>query len=239
MKLDSDLVELMQTSLGPMILLKTDTVISEKIRQLGDYASDEKVLLGKLIRQGDVVVDVGANIGSHTLFFAAKTGPSGLVFSFEAQRFLFQVLCGNVALNGLLNVHCLPNAVGSNTGPCEVPVPNYYRPNNFGGFPLDFNTAREPGFMITLDSMGLTRCELIKADVEGMEKQVLQGAEQTIRSCNPVLYLENNRPDQADDLIAYIHGHLGYSIFKHGHNILCLAAGSQLPDGIGRLSQLA
>ena len=129
------LVEIVETDQGPMLLLKTDTVISKAIRESGDYAREEKALLADYIAAGDTVVDVGANIGSHTLFFARRVGGDGRVISFEAQRFLFQILCGNVAINSLRNVWSIPAALGRKQGRVDVPVPDYGRNNNYGGFP--------------------------------------------------------------------------------------------------------
>ena len=67
--MNESLVEIVESSNGPMLLLKTDTVISKAIRDTGDYAADEKALLDLLIDSGATIVDAGANIGNHTLFF--------------------------------------------------------------------------------------------------------------------------------------------------------------------------
>ena len=70
MSLEADnLVKLHETVNGPMYLLETNTVICESLRRTGDYAPDEKALLGPLISNGDTILDVGANVGNHTLFF--------------------------------------------------------------------------------------------------------------------------------------------------------------------------
>lgn len=227
-----DLVEVVETASGPMLLLKTDTVISEQLRVTGQYAPEEQQLLSRIIQPGDTVIDAGANIGNHTLFFARAVGPGGFVLSFEAQRFLSQILCGNVALNSLLNVRCYNNAVGAACGEVQVPVPDYRRRNNYGGFPLDFKTRKESGTMVTLDAIGVVRCDLIKIDVEGMELDVLEGAKRTILSHLPVLYLENNRPDKSGPLLDYISETLQYRIFKHGPNVLCFSRGKPLADDV-------
>ena len=68
--------------------------------------------------------------------------------------------------------------------------------------------------MVTLDSLSLATCRLIKADVEGMELPVLQGAAQTLRRCRPVLYLENDRAEGSRALIEHVQS-LGYRLFWH------------------------
>ena len=229
---NSPLIQIHETRQGRMMLLNTDTVLSKKIREEGDYAPEEKELLEKLLSEGDTVVDAGANIGSHTLFFARAVGRDGRVYSFEPQRFIFQILCGNVALNALRNVWCIPAALGTQDGRIDVPVPNYERPNNFGGYSLDFPTFKESGQIKQLDSLKLEACRLIKIDVEGMELDVLGGAERTIKSYRPALYLENNRKDKSTDLLEHIIIRLDYRVFKHGQNILCLPAEVQGKQGV-------
>lgn len=93
-----ELVRLHETVNGPMYLLETDTVICESLRATGDYAADEKALLGQLLSESDTVIDVGANVGNHTLFFSQCVGANGRVLAFEPQRFLFQILCANALL---------------------------------------------------------------------------------------------------------------------------------------------
>ena len=163
------LVELHDTVNGPMYLVTTDTVICESLRQTGDYAPEEKLLLGELIITDATVVDVGANVGNHTLFFSKQVGPKGRVFSFEPQRFLFQVLCANALLGQFRNIWPYRLAVGDVVGTVDIPVPNYERPNNFGDYSLEFDTFKEPGDITTLDALSLSECHLIKIDVEGME----------------------------------------------------------------------
>ena len=68
--------------------------------------------------------------------------------------------------------------------------------------------------MVTLDSLKLGRCTLIKVDVEGMERQVLEGAAKTIAACLPILYVENDRREKAAELVRYIDG-LGYAMYWH------------------------
>ena len=60
------------------------------------------------IQPGDVVIEVGANIGPHTVFLAQHVGPQGLVLAFEPQRILFQTLCANLALNSIHQRRLLP-----------------------------------------------------------------------------------------------------------------------------------
>ena len=62
--------------------------------------------------------------------------------------------------------------------------------------------------------MGLSACGLIKADVEGFEAEALRGAADTIARCRPMLYVENDRPENRDALIKLIAG-MGYRLYWH------------------------
>ena len=87
-----------------MIFNVHDQHIGRSLDLYGEWAESELELLGLFIKPGDLVVDVGANIGTHTVFFAQRAGATGQVYALEPQRIVFQSLCANLALNGLLNV---------------------------------------------------------------------------------------------------------------------------------------
>ena len=67
---------------------------------------------------------------------------------------------------------------------------------------------------MTIDSLELPRCNLLKADVEGMELSVIRGAAQTIAKFRPVLYVENDRAERSPALIEYLQS-LGYVLYWH------------------------
>ena len=67
--------------------------------------------------------------------------------------------------------------------------------------------------MLTIDSLRLPRLDLLKADVEGMEQAVLEGASATIERCRPLLYVENDREEKSAALLACLQsmGYVGYA----------------------------
>ena len=94
-------------------------------------------MFSQFCRPGHYVVDVGANIGAHTLAFAHLVGERGRVFAFEPQRMVAQVLAANVALNSLTNVHTHHLGVGAEEGALWLADIDYSRQGNFGGVALD------------------------------------------------------------------------------------------------------
>jgi FkbM family methyltransferase len=191
-----------------------DLYIGRSLELYGEWSEGEIALFQHLLRAGDIVVEVGANIGTHTIFFARTVGAAGRVLAFEPQRIVFQTLCGNLALNSLTNVHCYAVALGESAGFAQIPVLDHRQPLNFGGVSLSSAAIGEQIQVATLDSFALPQCRLLKIDVEGMELAVLKGAVETIRRCQPILYLENDRQERSRDLIHYIQS-LGYDLFWH------------------------
>lgn len=182
---------------GTFLFNRNDWPIGTSLREYGEYAFEELSFLKQMIRPDDLVVDAGANIGTHTVWFSQLAGH---VVAFEPQRIAFQTLNANVALNNCLNVHTFHAALGKENGSILVPVRDQNAPNNFGGVPLAGTTDGEPTDLVTLDSLNLTRCDLIKADIEGMEAEFLAGAAETIKRHRPILYMEADGA-QAKDAI--------------------------------------
>ena len=95
---------LRETRYGRMLYHERDTYIGQSFARYGVYGEIELQLLRALVKPGDVVVEAGANIGADTVPLARRIGERGAIFAFEPQRLVYQMLCANVALNGLSNV---------------------------------------------------------------------------------------------------------------------------------------
>lgn len=199
---------------GPMLYNIHDTYVGRSFDLYGEYAEDEMGLLANFVRPGQAVMDIGANIGAHTIFFAKQVGPEGRVVAFEPQRQVFQTLCANVTLNGLNNVLTFHAGAADKTGMATIPVPDYAQDGNFGGISMLGAQNGEPVQVMMLDQVGFGGLSLIKIDVEGMELAVLMGAAKTIETHKPVLYLENDRPDNSQALLSHVLG-LGYRVYWH------------------------
>jgi len=201
---------------GPMLYLATDEYIGGSLDRYGEFSEGECELFRQIVKPGQVILEIGAHLGAHTVFLAKATGPRGRVIAFEPQRLLFQILCANVALNGLTNVFAHQSAVGREPGQIVVPAIDYTKAGNFGGLGLGNRELSdgEPVTVVTVDGLGLPACHMIKVDVEGMEEDVLAGAEETIRRFRPKLYVENDRQERSGALIQRLFD-LDYRLYWH------------------------
>ena len=127
---------------------------------------------------------------------------------------MFQTLCANLALNGVMNVNCRCAALGEAGGSITIPPVDYNVAENFGGVPLGVGPAGETTAVVTLDGYNLSACDFIKIDVEGMEAAVIRGAKKTIEKFHPILYVENDRADRSAELIGLLQS-LGYNLYWH------------------------
>jgi FkbM family methyltransferase len=199
---------------GTMMYNVNDAFIGRSLDLYGEWCDDEVFVLGQVISPGSVVIDVGANIGTHTVFFGNAVGPDGLVVAFEPQRLVFQTLCGNVALNGLTNVTCFMAAAGDAPGTLMFPTLDPRQTHNFGAVKAAADGHGEPVDVVPIDALGLRRCALIKVDVEGMETKVIAGARETIARCRPALFLENDTVERSREVLESVEA-IGYKAFWH------------------------
>jgi FkbM family methyltransferase len=136
------------------------------------------------VTQDDLVIDVGANIGNHTLFLAA----SGCkVLALEPNASLSKALEKSIAFNGWIDrVSILDKAAGENEGVARFSETNTA---NLGAMSLEVGVGDIQ--LVTLDGLQLQKLpSLIKIDVEGMELDVLRGASGLIKNARPLIYVE-------------------------------------------------
>jgi FkbM family methyltransferase len=194
-----------------------DEYVGLALIRYGEYGELEWQVLEQLVVPGGNVVEVGANIGSHTVSLAKKVGPAGRVIAVEPQRIIHQYLSANISLNMLDNVECHWAACGNETGEMIVPRLNYFahERQNFGGLSLAVQGDGERVPVVRLDDIMKGRpAHLIKIDVEGMEADVLRGATNLIMTSRPVIYAENDRVDKSDELLTLLWS-LNYRTYWH------------------------
>ena len=178
---------------------------------LGAFERGTQKQYGQILKPGDVALDIGANIGAHTLPIARCVGPSGQVHAFEPTVFAFAKLEANIARNPKLGERITAGQTllsdGGEDAPPTTIASSWPLDGGRGGHPLHGGHEKptEGAKAKTLDSYvaqaGLERIDFIKLDVDGNECQVLRGGQETLRRFRPPIILE-----------------LAPYVFSHGEN---------------------
>lgn len=193
---------------------------------------------GRLVKAGDTVLDIGANIGAHTLPLARLVGPHGTVAAFEPTDYAFSKLQRNLALNPLLEERIIavqallvsktedqkPEAIPSSWSlEASLPGDNIH-PVHKGSFNTLLGATA-----IQLDQWmndsNLKKLDFIKIDVDGFEVDVLEGAKQTLKRFRPIIMMEfapyvfEEHGRSFGELIAFLQmsGYLARQV--HGKNL--------------------
>lgn len=165
----------------------------------GEFEPHVTCLFRQLARVGGVAVDIGANIGTHTLTLAQALGPTGTVLAFEPNPLVRSLLERNVALNSLLGVRVFDCALGGKPGvlPLRVPKADSAEYSNMGlaslvalDTPHDLVEVQVRTLDDVVSQAGLTRVDLVKIDVQGYECQVLGGMQEVLAQHSPVIVFE-------------------------------------------------
>lgn len=191
----------------------------------------------QVVRPGDVVVDVGANWGVHTLLLSWLVGPEGRVVAVEPFPLAFAELQWHLQANGCSNVKTVPIALGDVEGEAPFVAGDSASTGRLltGGSPATI--AKDLTVSVrTLDSvveeMGIGHLKLVKIDVEGAEGKVLSGATKAIQRFRPYFVIDLHTPEQ-DVLVASLLTRNGYAIQRlSGPPILRTDVGWPHSDGV-------
>jgi FkbM family methyltransferase len=148
-----------------------------------DHDQNMLPLLKKYIPEGGVVVDVGAYIGDHTVFYAECVGQKGAVMALEPNPEAFECL--------KYNTKHLPSVYTFNIAASDKPgTIGLAKDTNAGATHASGEGEIE---CADIDSIGLRACHFMKFDCEGMEPQAIYGALQTIKAYRPTMLIEVNQ----------------------------------------------
>lgn len=207
---------------GHLYYWGSDFVIGSALAAFGEWFESEVDVFRFYVKEGDTVIDCGANVGAHTVALASLVGKDGLVVAIEPQRPMFQLMCANAITNGYLNVHPVLAALSDQAGYRCFDELDYAELKSYGGFrttrDAELNSAGVATRMERLDDLWLSHfvkpVSFIKLDVEGSECEAIAGAEVLIKNCRPVLYIENDRPENSAKLIKLLLD-LDYNLHWH------------------------
>jgi FkbM family methyltransferase len=139
------------------------------------------------INKDDVCIDIGANIGYHTIIMSQKAGTRGHVFAYEPIPYIRKQLQDSLALNNIANVTTLETALSNEKGMLNL---HLSETNVAGSSFINTSGTSIKVEVRTLDSYNYQRVDFIKLDVEGFEYNVLLGATDTVQRCRPTIIFE-------------------------------------------------
>lgn len=214
-------------------------------RLRGRYNYEVLVLLN-LIDKNQIVFDVGANRGHYTLLFSNIVGATGQIHAFEPVPVTYQLLSTHMKANKRYNNDFLnPLAVSESSGSITIHLPGTddgqasMKPHDQGSWRQEEMVHKHECQMTTLDdyvhAKQLKNLGFIKCDVEGAELLVLKGAQQTLRTNSPMLFLEIYKEwmkafhYSPADLVHFLLG-LGYDTFFLIEEDIRRMSGNQLED---------
>lgn len=206
-----------QSKHGTFIHFRNDDPIGACLHYYGEWAQQEFDLFENLLTAESNVLDVGANIGTHAVYFSKKCN-KGNVVAIEPQIYIFEILAANILLNGCYNA--IPIHAGASSKPGVAKMVNFNpfveHKVNYGEFKINYNTDKgiDTDIIILDKYASLNRFNLIKLDVEGLEVDVLEGARKILKEHKPFLYIEFNNKQGNDQLLNKIY-ELDYVPYWH------------------------
>ncbi|NTW85116.1 MAG: putative sugar O-methyltransferase [Holophagaceae bacterium] len=207
-------VELTRSRVGHLLYSIQDEYAGPSLREYGEFRQKELELFKQVITPGDVVIDAGAHIGSHTVAFAQLVEPGGVVVAFEPQSRLYKILNANLVINSIPNVLTYAMALGNSEGEFWTSHPDPSQPYPQSKIRTDATEDVDPVPFVKLDDFQLERLNFLRLHVEGFISKVLEGSKNTIERCRPIMYIENEQTENVSELIRQVMD-MGYRLWWH------------------------
>jgi FkbM family methyltransferase len=202
---------------GGKLLVKSHDFIGRSILLTGDYDPKITRVCRTVLRRGDTMVDVGANLGVVSAYAARIVGPTGAVHAFEPQQDLAALIKRSMAINGYDHVTVHPVALSDSTRS----APLYGSESSRATAALDgsgpsFGTVSVCHAGDTLSRLEMPTIRLLKVDVEGHEAPFIRGAMGYLRQNTPdVVVFESlgDEPFRQREVVRLLRD-LGYTFFQ-------------------------
>ena len=184
---------LYQTTDGYKFWLNNSGYIDKEIIKEGVFEPKTTNAIKHLIRPGDVVLDVGANIGYYTVMLSKIVGPTGKIFAFEPTKHFGDVLKQNIHANNLENIEIVNVGLSNKTQKLSIDIgpssATLHSPAEF-----DLIIGNEDISLITLNDFirlrKLEKIDLIKIDIDGHEPLFFEGGGGGLEKYSPVVIFE-------------------------------------------------
>ncbi len=178
-------LELVKSAVGNMFVpvYPDNDVITQAIRSGAVFDEHIVQCAAEYIRQGTVVIDIGANFGQMTLCFARLVGETGRVIAFEADDYIHHILSRNIVVNRAANVTAINKAVHDVAGnKVYFPDQDFVRFASYGSYGINPHATQGRAVeTVTVDSLRIEEpISFMKVDVQGSDLFAMRGARETI-----------------------------------------------------------
>jgi FkbM family methyltransferase len=194
-----------------MHLIPGDWALTRNLLARGCWEPEVTLVLTKLLKEGMVVVDIGANVGYYTLLAARAVGSKGLVHAFEPEARNFELLRKNIDENGYTNVVAVRKAVSDKTGAGQLwldpgdPGRHSLSGDAAGGAPVPVETVRLDDYFGNSDRQP----DFLKIDAEGAEELILSGMTRILEVRKPLALIMEFYPALTRAIGGTPEGYLG------------------------------
>ena len=157
----------------------------------GEEDPEERELIKKMVKRGDNVVDIGANIGIHTITLAKCVGDDGHVFAFEPSPYNTKLIEGSVKLNNFQNVTVIGKAISDKPGKSKLFLSNGISAHSLS----DFN-YKKGSIDIEIESLDnyfnefQKKINFLKIDAEGFDFKAIRGAKKILKNQEVKILIE-------------------------------------------------
>ena len=208
---------------GVMVTIRRGVLAGKKYRLnrysgvsplFADWEKESRRVFAAFVRPGDVVYDLGANVGIHSLNFSLLAGAQGTVYAFEPAPFNIAELEVIKRVNGAQNMTIVPLAVSNQTGKLTFALGDHPKGGSLE-MGLD-RTATTTVDVTTIDLLireGMKIPDFLKVDIEGAEGAALEGMDDCVAQAHPTMYVELHNVEQDLRVGAFLAKH-GYEVYR-------------------------
>lgn len=177
---------------GLYFWLDPSRYLHNNIIQKGVFEPLGTELTRNLVKPGDTVFDIGANIGYYTILFSKIVGPKGRVIAFEPTHFYRNILDKNVRQNQADNVEIIPYGLSDHMDHREIAIGNSSATMHWSEEipPSSCEIIQLKSLDTTIEDLNINSLAFIKVDIDGHEPFFLRGALKTIKLYSPVILME-------------------------------------------------
>ena len=191
---------------GTLFNLYKGNFIENQIINNGTFEPHITRIFKSIIKKGHICLDIGANIGFHSIYMSKLVGKEGKIYAFEPIKFIQKKLNTNIHLSGLKNIQVVPVAVGSENKTSSI---YEFNENSFdqgssslfeneyivdlikgGHIDLKQETCKEIRIDDWIRKNKIKKIDLVKIDIEGGEYNALLGMKDIINTMQPIIIME-------------------------------------------------